>query len=206
MMATKRARLLAFAVAASLGVTGCISLGGAEPPESLLTLTPVGLSASAEASAGNEKGSEKGALAILTPDVPAKIDVLRVPVAVSDTEIAYLKDAVWVEKPARLFKRLVGENIRASSGILVLDGEDTPVTPTQYLRGTLLDMTFDASMSEVVVRYDAIHTHGSGEVRTRRFEAREAVDLPEARSVGPALNRAANVVAGEVAAWVAEAG
>lgn len=200
MMATKRARLLGFAVAASLGLTGCISFGGAEPPESLLTLTPVGVTALDEP----REDSGAGALAILTPDVPAKLDVLRVPVAVSDTEIAYLKDAVWVEKPARLFRRLVGENIRANSGMLVLDGEDTPVTPTHYLRGTLLDMTYEASSSEVVVRYEAILTNGSGEVRTRRFEARENGVLPEARSVGPALNRAANAVAGEVAAWVSE--
>lgn len=201
MIANRPARWIG-AVAASLLATGCISLGGGEPPESLLTLSPTGASVAAETS----EASAAGALAVLTPDAPARLDVLRVPVKVSDTEIAYLQDAVWVEKPARLFRRLVGETIRANGTMMVLDGEDISVTPTQYLRGTLLDMTYDASASAVVVRFDAIHTDDNGDVRTRRFEVREDAILPEARSVGPALNRAANGVAKQVTDWIAEAG
>ncbi len=202
MKPTKRASVLGFAMAASLAVTGCISLGGGEPPESLLTLTSTATAAS-EAQTSSAAGAE--ALVVMTPDTAARLDVTRVPVAVSDTELAYLQEAVWVEKPARLFKRLVGETIRAGGApFLVLDGEDTPVSPTQYLRGTLLDMTYYPGTSEVVVRYDAIHTDGTGAVRSRRFEAREGGVLPEPASVGPALNRAANEVAGEVAAWIAQ--
>lgn len=190
------------AAAASLLATGCVSLGGGEPPESLLTLSPTGTSVSAE----TQDASEPGALAVLTPDAPARLDVLRVPVAVSDTEIAYLQDAVWVEKPARLFRRLVGETLRGNGTMMVLDGEDISVTPTQYLRGTLLDMTYDASAGAVVVRFDAIHTDDNGNVRNRRFEVREDVTMPEARVVGLALNRSANAVAQQVADWIAETG
>lgn len=204
MTGRKRGAFLAALTTASLGLSGCISLGAGEPPESLLTLSLI--DAARDDVGGTAADTSAQTLAIVTPEAPARLDVQRVPVAVSDTEIAYLKDAIWVEKPARLLRRLLGETIRTSGGgMLVLDGEDTPVKPTQTLRGTLLDMTYDPGMGEVVVRFDAIHTAATGEVRSRRFEARAAAALPEAGEVGPALNSAANRLAYDVAAWIAEA-
>jgi len=192
-----------FAIAASLALAGCVSFGGGEPPESLLTLTST---ASAPAGSGASGQADMGPIAVLTPETPAKLDVTRVPVNVSGTEIAYLQGAYWVEKPARLFRRLVGETLRTASGEgsgpLVLDTDDTPTLPRQSVRGTLLDMTYDAPSSSVVVRFDAVHTAADGTVKSRRFEARESGVVAETASVGPALNRAANTVAGEVAAWV----
>jgi cholesterol transport system auxiliary component len=193
----------ALAGAAALALSGCVSLGS-EVPESLLTLTaeagaPVGSSAAAS-SEDNER-----AIAVLTPEVPAKLDVLRVPVNVSATEIAYLEDAIWVEKPARLFRRVLGETIRARSGEnapVVLDGDDAPLRAGTFLRGTLVEMGFDASAGEVVVRYDAIRTDAAGNAISRRFEAREGGVDADAASVAPALNRAANRVAIEVADWI----
>ena len=122
---------------------------------------------------------------------------------VSDTELAYLQEAFWVEKPARLFRRLLGETLRASGNTLVLDNDDTPLLAAQTLRGTLREMGYEAATSSVVVRYDAVRTNLDGTVSSRRFEARESGVLPEAASVGPAVNRAANTVAGEVAEWMA---
>ena len=187
--------------AASLGLSACVSLGGAEPPESLLTLSS---SATAPAGSGAVTGAEgsQGAIAVLTPEVPAKLDVMRVPVQVSDTEIAYLQEAVWIEKPARLFRRLLGETLRTRSGALVIDSDDTPALASQTVRGTLLDMTYDASSSSVVVRFEAIRSGEGGVVTSRRFEAREDSVMAEAAFVGPASNRAANQIAGEVADWV----
>ncbi len=192
---------MSIAVALGLAMSGCISLGAVEPPESLLTLSST---ASAPAGSGAVTGTEgsAGAIAVLTPETPAKLDVLRVPVTVSETEIAYLQDAVWIEKPARLFRRLLGETLRVKGGALVLDNDDTPTLASQFVRGTLMDMTYDAQSSSVVVRFDAIRTDEAGAVISRRFEAREEGILPEAEFVGPAINRAANTVASEVADWV----
>ncbi|WP_108786980.1 ABC-type transport auxiliary lipoprotein family protein [Erythrobacter sp. Alg231-14] len=200
MNSINKARVL-FAAAIGLGLSGCISLGAAEPPESLITLSSTAV---APAGSGAETGSEGsvGAIAVLTPETPAKLDVLRVPVNVSDTEIAYLQEAVWIEKPARLFRRLLGETLRVRGGALVLDSDDTPILASQFVRGTLIDMTFDAPSGSVVVRYDAIRTNADGVVTSRRFEAREDGIAPEAVFVGPALNRAANTVASDVADWV----
>ncbi|MEL7446564.1 MAG: ABC-type transport auxiliary lipoprotein family protein [Pseudomonadota bacterium] len=190
----------------ALALGGCLSLG-AEPPASLLTLTP---SATAEAGQGTQV-TNANAVWIFTPETPAKLDVLRVPVQVSDTEIAYLQDAFWVEKPARLFRRLMGEAVRAKGGNLVLDSDNTPLVADRVLRGTIREFGYDASSNSVVVQFDAIRSVAVGEgqdateqIETRRFEMRESGILPEAADVGPALNRAANEVADQVAQWVLE--
>ena len=181
-----------------LALGGCISLGG-EPPASLLTLSP-----ETRAPAGpGVSGTERPVIAVLGIDTPAKLDVLRVPVAVTDTELAYLQEAFWVEKPARLFRRLVGETIRARGQAMVVDGDATATLATVSLRGTLTEMGYDAVSSSAVVRFDAVRIDREGKVTTRRFEARETGVVAEAKAVGAALNVAANRVAAEVADWVA---
>ena len=63
-------------------------------------------------------------------------------------------------------------------------------------------MGFDASSGSVVVRFDAVLQGPDGKVSTKRFENRVSGVAPDAASVGPALNQAANAVAAEVADWV----
>ena len=186
------------ALALLIALPGCVSLGG-DPPASLLTLSP---EASAPVGAGST--SAQPVIAILTIDTPAKLDVLRVPVTVSDTEIAYLQEAYWIEKPARLFRRLVGETIRSRGKAMVVDGDNTATLATLTLKGTLIDLGYDAPTSSAVVRFDAVRIDNDGKVTTRRFEARETGVIAETRAVGAALNVAANKVAREVADWVAE--
>jgi len=192
-------RPVLFTLALVLALAGCVSLGG-DPPASLLTLSP---EASAPVGPGVGSGASQPVIAILTIDTPAKLDVLRVPVAVSDTEIAYLQEAFWVEKPARLFRRLVGETIRSRGKAMVVDGDNTATLATLTLKGTLIDMGYDAPTQSAVVRFDAVRIDNDGKVTTRRFEARESGVVAETRAVGAALNVAANRVAREVADWVA---
>jgi cholesterol transport system auxiliary component len=196
---THRSLRFALPALAALGLAGCISLGG-PPPESLLTLSPA---VRASAGSGASATPERAVIAVLALDAPAKLDVLRVPVQVSDTELAYLQEAFWVEKPARLFRRLLGETLRARSGgaALVLDGDEAVARPTTIVRGTLIDMGYEARARAVVVRFDAIRVDDAGTATTRRFEAREDGVPAEARAVGAALNRAANAVALEAAEW-----
>lgn len=196
---TIRFRPVLFALPLALALPGCISLGG-EPPASLLTLSPA---ATAPAGPGVPAGAERQVVAVLAFDTPAKLDVIRVPVAVSDTELAYLQEAFWVEKPARLFRRLVGETIRARGQAMVIDGDDTTTLATVTLQGTLIDMGYDAQTSSAVVRFDAVRIAKDGAVTTRRFEARETGVTADTRAVGAALNVAANRVAKDIADWVA---
>jgi len=192
-------RPVLFTLPLVLALAGCVSLGG-DPPTSLLTLSP---EASVPVGPGVGSGASQPVIAILTIDTPAKLDVLRVPVAVSDTEIAYLQEAFWVEKPARLFRRLVGETIRSRGKAMVVDGDNTATLATLTLKGTLIDMGYDAPTQSAVVRFDAVRIDNDGKITTRRFEARESGVVAETRAVGAALNVAANKVAREVADWVA---
>ncbi|UIP06577.1 ABC-type transport auxiliary lipoprotein family protein [Erythrobacter sp. SDW2] len=185
---------------AALALTGCISLGGAEPPPTLLTLT-----ADAAAPAGSgASGTGKDALTVVEPDAPASIAVTRVPVQVDDANVAYLQDAMWVEKPARLFRRLLSETIAAKTGRIVIDGLDPTIKTDQRLRGRILDFGYDARSASVVVRFEAIRDDAGGLVATRRFESVIPGIAAEPAPVGEALNRAANDVAGQVADWMGE--
>jgi cholesterol transport system auxiliary component len=187
----------ATAFGATLLLAGCISFG-AKPPASLLSLTP----ASTVAAGTAINGDIANAIAVAEPEAPMKLTNTRVPVQIGDTEIAYVKDAVWVDKPTRLFRRLLGETIRAKGNRLVIDNDDSALTPKNQLRGTLIDFGYDARTSSAVVTFDAVRDVNGTQVMTRRFSASVPGVVAEAGPVGAALNQAANEVASEVADWV----
>lgn len=179
------------------GLPGCISFG-AEPPPSLLTLTPAASIPAGQAVAGNLAN----AMAVQVPSAPQRLNVTRVPVTTSGSSLAYLKDAMWVEKPADLFRNVLAETIRARGNRLVVDGGGLEYSAPTQLMGELVEMGYDASSASVLVRYDAMLSLPGGAVRTRRFEHRISGVLAEPEAVGDALNSAANRVAEEVAEWV----
>ena len=186
------------AALAALGLLGgCISLGG-KAPDLLVALTPE-KSAPAGAMVG---GRIADALVVLDPEVERKLDVLRIPVQVDGTKIAYLKNAAWVERPARQFRHLLAETIRARGSRLVIEAGDLTTGGRTMLSGRLIDLGYDARSQSVVVRYDAMRDNGGGTVEARRFEAVVPGVGATADAIAPALNRAANQVAAQVADWV----
>ena len=186
-----------FALCASLGLAGCLSFGG-KPPERLITLTPAA-SLPAQTSRTAPAGQ---ALTVAVPTVPQELNTLRIPVRTGATEVAYLKEAQWVELPNALFARLVSETIAVTTGRVVLDPRQSALDPGLRLTGGLKAFGLDASAMEVVLVYDAALVRMAGQVETRRFEARIPVSRDDAAGVAPALNQAANQVASEVAQWV----
>jgi cholesterol transport system auxiliary component len=197
MKLVKIARIAALVPAMTLA--GCVSFGG-EVPDSLLTLTP---DMTAPAGSG-QSGTRENAIAIHEPEVPAEVDVLRVPVKLGNSNIAYLQDASWVEKPARLFRRLLAETIRVRGNRLVIDGDDPSLFAATHVRGTLREFGYDAVRGAVIVRFDAIRQNDGGNVDSQRFEAVEEGIPASAGAVGPALNRAANEVAQQAADWMSD--
>ena len=179
-------------------LSGCISFG-AKPPPSLLTLTPA-----APAPVGRTETATPGhTMTVNVPAVPQEIAVQRVPVQATDTSVAYVKDAQWVEPPAKLFARLLADTITAKTDWVVLGTEQTRVDPGTRLSGELRHFGVEATSGEAVVTYDAaLLRSGAASVEKRRFEARVPVASITAGSVGAALNQAANQVAAEVADWV----
>lgn len=187
----------ALAVLGMALLAGCVRLGGTAP-EQLYTLTP---SVSAPAGAATD-GNVSAGLVVLEPTAAQSLTVTRVPVMVDASSLAYLKDAVWVERPARLFQRLLAETIRARGNRLVLTDDDLQYSAPTRLSGQLVELGYHAASSSVVARFDAVLQLPGGRVLTRRFESTVPGIAPEAAAVGPALNRAANQVAGEIAEWV----
>ena len=124
------------------------------------------------------------------------------PVYVDETSIQYLENAAWVEQPGALFARLIGETIAARTGRVVLDPSQYSHDPGTRLTGTLVKFGLDPAAMQVVIVYDAAVARGATGVTTNRFEARVAVADATPAVVAPALNQAANQLAGEVAAWV----
>ena len=189
---------LVLPLAAALALSGCVNLGGGKAPPTLFTLTPAAtLPAGATAS-----GTADTALVVIEPETDRALGVQRVAVTVDASNVAYMKDALWAERPSRLFRHLLAETLRAKGSRLVF--EDTEGSAAGHLRlaGRLLAFGYDAPSAAAVVRYDALRESPGGTIQTRRFEASVPVGKADPRRVAPALNRAANAVAAEVADWV----
>jgi cholesterol transport system auxiliary component len=195
---TMTRKTLIAALCAPLLLSGCLSLGGGDPPDRLLTLTP----AVTIAPGAGADGAVASALSVQAPSVTQRLNVNRIPVTTSDSSLAYLADAVWVEKPASLFRNVLSETIRARGNRLVVSGGELEYAAQTQLSGQLVEMGYDATRGGVVVIYDAVLELPDATVRTRRFEERIAGVPAEATAVGAALNEAANAVAGQVADWV----
>lgn len=178
-----------------IALSGCVSLGP-KVPDTLLALTPT----AAPAAGSTTSGTLASALVVMEPSAEARLAVTRVPVQIDDANVAYLQKTMWVERPSRLFQRLLAETIRARGSRLVIESD--PGAGALHLSGRLLDMGYDARTQAAVVRYDAVKEIG-GRVETKRFESTVPVTEAEAKYVGPALNEAANAVAKQVADWVA---
>lgn len=191
---------IALALAAALN--GCslggLLGGGGKPPVSLVTLTPE----AAEPAQIARTAAAGQAVTINIPTVPKELAAVRVPVQVSPTDIQYVTNLTLVDTPDRLFQGLLAETVRRTTGRVVLDPGQTNLDPGVTVSGQLQKFGYDVSTGQVTVTYDAsMATAGAAKVETRRFTASAPAD-GTAPSVGPALNRAANQVALDVAKWI----
>ncbi|HEY0315435.1 MAG TPA: ABC-type transport auxiliary lipoprotein family protein [Sphingomonas sp.] len=185
-------------IALSLVLPGCVSFSPKVPPQ-LLRLTP-----SAEAPANGGVVLAKGmVVSVGYPSAPVELSNNRVPVRVGATEVAYVKDAQWIDSPAHLFRDLLAETITARTGRPTLTPRDAALTTGARLGGRLIDFGIEANGNQASVVYDATLVRSGDQLETRRFTAKAPVSgkIDEA-SAGAALNVAANDVAAQVADWV----
>ena len=181
----------------TLTVSGCLSFGS-KPPPTLLSLTP----ASVVPVGTVTSGDPKTAIMVMEPETDQRLATMRVPVQIDDTNVAYVKNAAWVERPARLFRALLAETLRSKTHALVLEDSQAAANVGVRVSGRLIDMGYDARTSSVVVRFEAIRGSTGGAVMTKRFESVVPGIQAKPEFIGPALNQAANDVAAQVAAWV----
>jgi cholesterol transport system auxiliary component len=191
------------AIALAVSLSGCsaggLLGGGGKPPPYLYTLTP-------EAQDPGQIARAAGAgqaITIALPSSPKELQTVRVPVQANAINIQYVANLQLVDTPDRLFQRLVEETVRRTTNRVVLNPDQSSLDPGSTVAGALERFGYDASSGQVVVTYDAaLATSGGQAVQTRRFTATAPAD-GTAATVGPALNRAANQVALDVAKWIA---
>jgi cholesterol transport system auxiliary component len=192
-------RLAPMIVAAAL-LSGCLGGLSGRVPDSLLTLS----TAAAPPPADTQREGRIGdALVVVTPTVPQALRTPRIPVYTGETAIAYVQNAQWVEPPARLFQRLLTDTIDSRGRRLVINESENVTGPGEILTGELSRFDVNADALQVVIVFTAMRVRGDGTMITRqRFEVREGISAVEPAIVGAALNRAANTLAADVAAWV----
>lgn len=217
----------AMAAVAVLATAGCgplVKIGDAPPPPAVLfalraapdgpaaTLPPEIVGTPATPGAAGAAGAEAAAARTIVVELPmpaAALRTVRVPVATGDTRIAYLKDALWLEPPARQLQRLLLDHVARQPGVVALDPRlyDGPVE--RRLGGTLADFGLDVRVAGrplATLRFDAVLTGARGAlVATRRFEVTRPAASSQPRDVTEALNAIANEAAALVAAWAAGA-
>jgi len=189
---------VALAAATSGCSIGSMLGGGGKPPVTLVTLTPE----AAEPASIQRSAAAGQVVTIETPSVSRELANARVPVQVTPTDVQYVANLTLVDMPARLFQGLLAETVRRTTNRVVLGPAQATLDPGLIVSGQLQHFGYDASMGQVVVTYDgSLSTAGGARVETRRFTATAPSD-GTAASVGPALNRAANQVALDVAKWI----
>jgi cholesterol transport system auxiliary component len=185
-------------IAVSLALAGCVSLSPKVPPQ-LLRLTP-----SAPAPANNGVVLGKGvAVAVSFPSAPVELSNNRVPVRIGSTEVAYVKDAQWIDSPAHLFRDLLAETITVRTGRPTLTPREAALTTGPRLGGRISEFGIDAGGHQASVVYDATLIRSGDQVETRRFTANAPINgkVDEA-SAGAPIKPAANDLATHVAGWV----
>jgi cholesterol transport system auxiliary component len=190
------------ALAVALSLTACslggLLGGGSKAPPTLVSLTPE----AAEPASIARTAAAGQAVTIEAPAVPRELANVRVPVQLTPTDVQYVANLQLVDTPARLFQGLLAETVRRTTSRVVLGAGQTSLDPGLTVAGELQRFGYDASTGQVVVTYDSsLSTAGGNRVDTRRFTATAPAD-GTAASVGPALNRAANQVALDVAKWI----
>src|SRR5689334_10167857 len=114
-----RTRLVALA-ALAVPLGGCSLgglLGGGKPPPYLFTLTPE----AADPGTISRASPAGRAVTIAVPVVAKELRTTRVPVQVSPTVVQYVPNLQWIDTPDRLFRDLVAETVRRTTGRVVLD-------------------------------------------------------------------------------------
>jgi len=185
------------AAVATLTLAGCISFGP-KVPQQLLSIAP-----DSSATVGTATTATMAdAIVLIDPEADRSLDMLRVPVRVNASTIAYLQDIAWIEKPAHQFRSLLAETLRTRTSRLIVEDGDFDVAGRTQVTGRLLAMGYDAPTSSVVVRLDMQRQEKGGTITSRRFESVVPGIPAKAAPVAAALGRASNDVASQVAAWV----
>jgi cholesterol transport system auxiliary component len=167
--------------------------------------------AEAPASAAAQPGVAGARTLVVEPPLAAAaLRTLRIPVVTSDTSLAWLKDAQWLEAPARQFQGLLLAALGAQPGIAAVDARLHDGAGARRLGGSLDALGVDArtpGRQLATVRFTAVLSGARGTLLgTAAFEASRPVDASDPDSVVRGLSAAAREAAEAAARWAAAQG
>jgi cholesterol transport system auxiliary component len=139
-------------------------------------------------------------------DTSAELATSRIAVRVGAQEVRYLSSGIWTDKPARLMRSLLADQLRTRSSGVVLATNQPEVATMFRIAGRLT-----AFQAEGVGKI-ATHAHVSAEifvlqgnkiVASRSFSQRTTLTSDRASDITDSLNRAANMVSADASDWIA---
>lgn len=200
------ARGAALSLAALLAGCGpLVSIG--EPPATPARLYALRAAAPGDAGPAGVPGAALRTVVVEAPLPAAALRTLRIPVVTGDTSLAWLKEAQWLEPPARQFQGLLLETLGAQPGLAALDARVHSGPAQLRLAGTLDALGVDVrdpARPVARVRYTAVLSGTRGVlVATAPFEATRPVDPAQPESVVRGLSEAAHEAARAAALWAA---
>lgn len=203
---TVHARAAMLMLAALLAGCGPLVKIG-EPPATPARLYALRAAAPGDAGPASVPGAALRTVVVEAPLPAAALRTLRIPVVTGDTSLAWLKDAQWLEPPARQFQGLLLDMLAAQPGIAAIDARLHSGPAQLRLTGTLDSLGVDvrdASRPVARVRFTAVLSGARGAlVATAPFEAARPVDPASPDSVVRGLSEAAQEAARAAALWAA---
>jgi cholesterol transport system auxiliary component len=207
-MTSVRSAMLALA-ALLAGCGPLVKIG--EPPITPVRLYALRAAAPGDALPASAVGATPGAVlrtvVVEAPLPAASLRTLRIPVVTGDTSLAWLKDAQWLEPPARQFQGLLLDMLSAQPGLAALDARLHSGPAQLRLAGSLDSLGVDVrnpARPVARVRYTAVLSGARGVlVATAPFDAARPVDPASPESVVRGLSEAAQEAARAAALWAA---
>ena len=138
-------------------------------------------------------------------ETPAELGVNRLAVRVGTQEVRYLGGAIWTDKPARLLRALIAERLRGASSNAIVGPGQMDLAPSWKLSGRLIAFQAQAGSGpadRVEIATEMMLLRGPSLIASRRFSASAPAISDRPADLAAASNKAANQVAGEIAAWV----
>lgn len=150
----------------------------------------------------------KARIFIEEPVADGLLSNTRIAIRISDTEVRYLPQARWSDRPARLLRASVHDGLGSVNGLTPLSTGALEV-PTDYrlkLRIRAFNAIEDgnALLSRASVTAILLSDVGPEILATKDFDANLRANSSAASDIVKALDEAQNALVGELSVWVAE--
>lgn len=147
------------------------------------------------------------ALRVEDLDTSADLATNRIAVRVGAQEVRYLSGGIWTDKPTRLIRSLLADQLRARSNGVVLAANQPEVVTPYRISGRLTAFQAEGAAmlaTHVNVSAELFILQGSKILASRSFKQRRSLSSDRVSDVTANINSAANDIGAEAANWVTE--